>query len=269
MKYPKLANINPKSLIDSSLQSIINPRLTPGQSKHRRIFIHLLCLLPLVIFLLRWAAGSYQGTFGVNSAIGFTGEWGVRFILIGLAITPLRVLLHFQSVMQYRRLIGIYAFFYNLLHFAVYFVAREGGSFTNVWSDIVKRPFPTTFGLIALILLFPLAITSFNSVIRWMGGKNWIRLHRCVYAIGVAGMVHYLLVSKVEPASAYINSLILVILLGIRVYWVLKKTYPESRLVNINGEYFLSLIEFPQDFPNAQVEESDAKTATTAKPSEK
>jgi sulfoxide reductase heme-binding subunit YedZ len=119
-----------------------------------------------------------------------TGSWTIRFIVLTLAVTPLRKLLGVPDLIRFRRMIGLFAFFYGTLHFLTYIWLDKFFDVGEMLRDVVKRPFITA-GFTAFVLMIPLAITSTSGWIRRMGGKRWQLLHRLVYLSGIAGVVHY------------------------------------------------------------------------------
>jgi methionine sulfoxide reductase heme-binding subunit len=164
--------------------------------------------------------------------------WALRFICITLLLTPLRRLTKLNLVSPFRRMMGLYAFFYGSLHFVTYVVLDRyaglvdypGGYFSaatmrklaaSVADDVVKRPY-ITMGFIAFVLMVPLAITSTTGWIRRMGGKKWAALHRLVYVTAIAAVVHYWWLVKADITRPEIYGAIVVILLGARLYVRLK-----------------------------------------------
>ncbi len=143
------------------------------------------------------------------------GLWALRFIIAGLAITPLRRL-GGPSLIRYRRAIGLIAFFYAALHFAVYVILDQGLNIAAIWADIIKRPY-ITIGMAALLILVPLAATSNNVMVRRMGAPAWQKLHRWVYAAAALGALHFLLVVKSWPPQPLIYGAIIASLLLFRL----------------------------------------------------
>jgi|SRR5208283_528253 len=119
-----------------------------------------------------------------------TGNWTLRLIVITLTITPLRKLLGIPDLIRFRRMIGLFAFFYGCLHLLTYLWFDKLFDFHEIWKDVAKRPFITA-GFTAFVLMLPLALTSTKGWIRRLGGKRWQRLHRLIYATAVAGVIHY------------------------------------------------------------------------------
>ena len=129
------------------------------------------------------------------------GLWALKFLVLGLAITPLRRLTGI-NLLRYRRAVGLLAFIYASLHLTTYLVLDQHLDFAAIWADIVKRPY-ITIGMAAFLVLIPLAVTSNNAMVRRLGGPAWQKLHRWVYLAAAAGVVHYILVAKVwEKQSA-------------------------------------------------------------------
>lgn len=142
------------------------------------------------------------------------GLWALRFLVIGLAITPLRRLGGFNFV-RYRRAIGLLAFYYACLHLTVYLVLDQGLDAAAIWADIVKRPY-ITVGMLAFTLLVPLAATSTNGMIRRLGAR-WQQLHRLVYLAAIAAAVHFIMLVKVWPLEPLIYAALVVALLLLRI----------------------------------------------------
>jgi sulfoxide reductase heme-binding subunit YedZ len=163
-----------------------------------------------------------------------TGLWTLRFVCITLAITPLRKLTGWNVLIKFRRMTGLFAFFYGTLHFLTYTIADKfaGLDFPDgivAWStvtnlaasvaeDIYKRPY-ITVGFTGFVLMVPLAVTSTAGWIRRLGGKQWNRLHKLIYATAVAGVVHYYWLVKADVRSPLLYAAIVTVLLGVRVYW--------------------------------------------------
>jgi sulfoxide reductase heme-binding subunit YedZ len=149
-----------------------------------------------------------------------TGIWALRWLLVCLAITPLRRLTGWQRVIQYRRMLGLFAFFYATLHLLTYVVLDQGLAFEFILPDIVKRPY-ITMGMIAFTLMVPLAVTSTKGWIRRLGRK-WQLLHRLVYISGIAACLHFLWKVKVAIGEPVYYAAILGALLAFRLLWRLR-----------------------------------------------
>ncbi len=177
----------------------------------------LLCLTP--VFSLTWKA--FHGGLGANPVeyiTHATGNWTLRFVLITLSITPLRKLFKKPQLTRFRRLLGLFAFFYGCLHFLTWFVLDKSFDFGEMWKDVLKRPF-ITVGFLGFVAMIPLAITSTAGWIRRLGGKNWQRLHRLIYLTGVAGVVHYYWLVKSDVRLPVMYGAILAVLLAPRAFW--------------------------------------------------
>lgn len=142
------------------------------------------------------------------------GLWALRLLMITLAITPLRQLLHQPVLVRFRRMLGLYAFFYATMHFAAFLVLDLRGYWTQIFEEIAKRPF-ITVGFAAWLLLVPLAVTSTTAAIRRLG-RNWARLHRLVYAVGVLAVLHFWWLVKSDIREPALYAGILAVLLGWR-----------------------------------------------------
>ncbi len=154
-----------------------------------KVLLFLVCLSPL--FWAGWRAWNQDLTANpIEYITHFTGDWTIRFIVFTLAVSPLRKLLHQPQWIRYRRMIGLFAFFYSFLHFMTWLWLDKFFDTQEILKDVVKRPFITA-GFVAFILMAPLAITSTSGWIRRLGGKNWNRLHKLIYVSAVAGVVHY------------------------------------------------------------------------------
>lgn len=145
------------------------------------------------------------------------GDWGLRFLLIGLTITPAARLLRQPRLIRFRRTIGLWAFAYICLHLSSYVVLDHFFDWPTIGKDIVKRPY-ITIGMTAFVLLIPLAVTSLDSLHRRLGPKRWKALHRTVYVVAVLGVIHFLLLVKADRTQPTIYGAILAVLLGYRVW---------------------------------------------------
>jgi methionine sulfoxide reductase heme-binding subunit len=158
-------------------------------SKWTKVVVFAACLVPLGILLWR----GYHNDLTLNPIEYVehrTGDWILRFLCITLAITPARKILHLPELIRYRRMIGLFAFFYAVLHFATWLGVDRYFEWNLILDDIGKRPF-ITVGFAGFVLLIPLAITSTAGWIRRLGGKRWQMLHRAVYLAAIAGVIHY------------------------------------------------------------------------------
>jgi sulfoxide reductase heme-binding subunit YedZ len=167
--------------------------------------------------------GILTSTLGVNPAETIqlsTGRWAFKFLLLALAITPARRFTGWNVLIQYRRMLGLFAFFYASLHLTAYIVLDQYFAFDAMMTDVIKRPF-ITMGFAAWLLMLPLAITSTRGWIRRLG-RRWSRLHRLVYVSGVCAAIHFAWKQKVFTGDAVRYAAILTILLAIRLVWVLR-----------------------------------------------
>lgn len=184
-----------------------------------KTFIWVACLTPL----LRLGWRGLTGGLGANP-IEFitlsTGTWTLVFLLATLAITPLRRLSGQSWLIRFRRLVGLFAFFYGVLHFITYVWLDKFFDVQDMIKDVAKRPFITA-GFLAFLLLVPLAATSTAGAIRWMGGRRWQLLHRLIYVSGVSAVVHFWWKVKADVRKPAIYAAVLGILLGLRlVFWI-------------------------------------------------
>ena len=182
---------------------------------------HALALAPAALLVFN-ALNDRLGADPVAALTHQTGEWALRLLLLGLAMTPLRMVLKQAWPIRFRRLIGLYAFFYASLHFAVYlFLDLGSGYWPQIGADILKRPFITA-GFTAWLLLVPLALTSTQWMMRRLK-KNWLRLHRLVYAIAILAVLHFWWLVKSDIREPLLYAVILAVLLGIRLSAYLKR----------------------------------------------
>jgi sulfoxide reductase heme-binding subunit YedZ len=179
--------------------------------------LFLLCLLPLVKLLLETFGlfGLSLGANPVEELIHRCGIWGLNFLLITLAVTPLRKITGRVWLLRLRRMLGLFAFFYILLHFLVYAGLDQRFNLQAIIEDVIERPY-ITLGMTALLLLLPLAITSTSSMMRRLG-RRWQKLHRLVYVIAILGVWHFWWQVKLDITEPLIYCGILMLLLGYRV----------------------------------------------------
>ena len=179
--------------------------------------LFVLCLVPLG--MLVWAG--IHGGLGANP-IEFithaTGDWTLRFVLITLAITPLRRLLGLPELIRFRRMLGLFAFFYGCLHFTTYIWLDKFFDLSEMLRDIDKRRF-ITVGFTAFVLMIPLALTSTAGWIRRLGGRRWRALHSLIYATAALGVVHYYWLVKSDVRRPVRYGLVLLLLFALRLAW--------------------------------------------------
>ena len=189
-------------------------------SKWTKVVVFAICLLPVAS--LAWKA--LQGGLTANP-IEFithsTGDWTVRFLIITLAITPLRKITRAPAFIRFRRMLGLFAFFYVCLHFTTYIWLDKFFNLSEIWKDIHKRRF-ITVGFAAFVLMIPLAVTSTAGAIRWLGGKRWLALHRLIYVSAVLGVIHYYWLVKSDVRKPLEYAWMVGLLLAFRVgAWIL------------------------------------------------
>ncbi len=151
--------------------------------------VFLLALLPLGY----WLTALFQDALGANPAEALlrgTGLWTLRMLCVLLLVSPLREITGWAGLARLRRMLGLFVFFYALVHFSAYVWLDQSGQWDDILRDIPKRPF-ILVGLLALVLLTPLALTSFNAAIRWLGAARWRKLHRAVYGIALLAILHF------------------------------------------------------------------------------
>lgn len=178
--------------------------------------VFLVCLVPFGVLIARGVSGAL-GPNPVEAITHFTGDWTLRLLLVTLAVTPLRRLTGQAWLVRFRRMLGLFAFFYAVLHFAAYIWLDRYFDLGTIAEDVLKRPF-ITVGFAAFVLMVPLAMTSTQGWIRRLG-RRWKALHRAVYAIGVLGVLHYFWLVKADLLEPAIYAGILVGLLASRVPW--------------------------------------------------
>ena len=152
----------------------------------------------------------------------FLGDWAIRFLLLALAVSPLRGITGWTPVMRFRRMIGLFAFFYMCLHLSSYIGLDQFFDWTEIWNDIVKRNH-ITVGMATFIMLAPLAATSTNKMVKRLGGRNWARLHKLIYVAGITACFHFYMMRKGIQLEPIIYGAIVAALLGYRVAAWLKR----------------------------------------------
>jgi methionine sulfoxide reductase heme-binding subunit len=183
-----------------------------------------------------------------------TGVWTLRFVCITLAITPLRRLTSWNAVIRFRRMFGLFAFFYGTLHFLTYVIADRfaGLDFPDgmvAWStvrnlirsvadDIYKRPF-ITIGFTAWMTMLPLALTSTAGMIRRLGGRRWNLLHRLVYGTAIAGVIHYWWLVKADISRPRAYAVVVALLLGFRIVWARRTAAIQTSVRNPKGSRYM------------------------------
>jgi sulfoxide reductase heme-binding subunit YedZ len=185
------------------------------------------CLTPLAALAWRLWTDPLV-TNPIDVATDTLGDWTLRILLLSLTMTPLRILFGLSWPVTLRRLLGLFAFAYALLHFAVWLVVDHFFDWPTMVADVVKRPY-VTVGFTALLLLVPLAATSTTGMIRRLGAANWRRLHRLVYLVAILGVLHYLWLAKVGVLGPYYYGAWLAVLLGVRLVDTVRRARARAR----------------------------------------
>ncbi len=181
-----------------------------------KVAVWALCLSPLARLAYRAATDDLTAN-PISFITNVLGDHTLRLLLASLAMTPLRIVFGWSWPITLRRLLGLFAFFFATLHFSVWLVLDHFFNWHEMGADILKRPY-ITVGMTALTLMIPLAATSTAASIRWLGGRNWQRLHSLVYVIGICGVLHYRWLAKKAVPDPYYYIAILALLLGVRVW---------------------------------------------------
>jgi len=190
-------------------------------SKWSKPVVFLLCLLPLAA--LGWRALHGELTANpIEFITHATGDWTLRFLIITLCVTPFRRILHLPELIRFRRMLGLFAFFYACLHFTTYIWLDKFFDLPEMWKDIAKRKY-ITVGFTAFLLLIPLAVTSTAGWIRRLGGKRWQLLHRLIYFSATLGVIHYYWLVKSAVIRPLTYGAIVAVLLVWRLFASLSK----------------------------------------------
>jgi len=195
--------------------------------RFNKIVIFINSLVPLA--LLSWDA--LFGKIGANPIEFFlrtTGVLTLVFLLVTLSITPLRKYYGWNQLVKFRRMLGLYAFFYGFLHLVAYSIFDKSLSVSAIVGDVWERPF-IAVGMLSFFLLIPLAISSTNGMIKRLGGKNWQKLHRLTYVAAIGGVIHFYMIVKSDLTYPLLFGLILASLLGYRIYAAYEK--PKKNLI--------------------------------------
>jgi sulfoxide reductase heme-binding subunit YedZ len=189
--------------------------------------VFLACLVPaaLLVYNALW------GSLGVNpleTLTNETGIWTLRLLVATIAITPIRWVTKWNPIINFRRMIGLFAFFYGTVHFFIYFLFDRSLMLDGLWEDVVLRPY-ITVGFTAFVLMIPLALTSTTGWIRRLGGKRWNLLHKLVYVSAALGVLHYWWKVKLDVTNPMIYAVIVGVLLAWRVVRVIAKRNESRR----------------------------------------
>jgi sulfoxide reductase heme-binding subunit YedZ len=196
--------------------------MTPRRLAVLKVLVFGACLAPLALLVMK-AAGIASLSFGANpveDVLDTCGKTGLNLLMLTLCVTPIRRATGFNRLVAFRRMLGLFAFFYVLLHFTTYALLDLGLAWETLLLDIAMRPY-ITVGFTALVLLVPLAVTSTNGFQRRLG-RNWVKLHRLVYPIAALGLIHYWwqIKSKADIADPLLYAFLLAVLLGVRfAHW--------------------------------------------------
>ncbi len=193
----------------------------PDRVAASKPFVFTAALLPLALLVLATRNGSL-GPDPVATLEHETGLWALRFLLATLAITPLRQLSGWPWLLRYRRMLGLFAFFYASLHLVIYLVVDLGGFWAQIFGEIAKKPF-ITVGFLAWLLMIPLAVTSTKAMMRRLG-RRWARLHRLVYAIGVFAVLHFLWQVKWGETIAALEPVVYAVIFAVLMLFRLRRT---------------------------------------------
>jgi len=198
-----------------------------SRSSWLKTVVFLACLAPALWLAWKW----YQDDLGINrieNVARYTGRWTLHLLLASLAITPLRRIPGLRSLIRVRRMVGLFTFFYGVGHGLHYFAVDAQWDLLVITEDLTYRRFFIA-GAIALLLMAPLAATSFNRSIRWMGGKRWQLLHRLVYLSAISAIIHYVWQAKGINLTPLYYAGVLAVLLAARVVFFAQKRLRRSR----------------------------------------
>lgn len=191
-----------------------------------RLLVFGLCLTPC-IYLLFSALTNQLGANPIEKITHFTGDWSLNFLLISLSVTPLRRLTGWTVLIRFRRMLGLYAFFYVCMHFLCYMILDHFFDWVTIIEDVLERPY-ITVGFTAFLLLIPLAVTSTKKMMIRLG-KNWKKLHRIVYLISPLAILHYLWLVKSDIRAPLIYAIIFVLLILLRLP-IIKMSRPTQKI---------------------------------------
>jgi methionine sulfoxide reductase heme-binding subunit len=185
------------------------------RSRWTKVATFLLCLVPLGDLVWRALNGELTAN-PIEFLTHATGDWTLRFLVLTLSVTPLRKILRLPDLVRFRRMLGLFAFFYGCLHFTMWFGVDKFFAWHEMFADILKRRF-ITVGMLGFALMIPLAVTSTRAWIRRLGGKRWQMLHRAIYASAIAGVIHYYWLVKSDVHKPLVYAYLLGVLFAWRV----------------------------------------------------
>jgi sulfoxide reductase heme-binding subunit YedZ len=204
-----------------------------------KVLVFVLCLVPVGLLAWKFFGAHPTDTSSWGEGLGAnplevithsTGDWTMRFLLITLAISPLRKITHQNWTIRFRRMLGLFAFFYGTLHFVTYIWFDKSFVLKDMLADVAQRRF-ITVGFLGFVLMIPLALTSTAWSIRKLGGKRWQTVHRLIYVSAIAGVLHYIWLVKSDLSKPLQYGAILAVLLGYRaVVWIRPKPSPVRKM---------------------------------------
>ena len=177
--------------------------------------VFMLCLLPAILLAYNFFAGRLSFN-PIDDVTDISGRWTLRMLLITLAVTPLRRITGFNDLIRFRRMTGLFTFFYAMIHISIFVVFDFFFDFPAMLRDIPQRPFITA-GFIAWVTMVPLAVTSTTGWIRRLGGRRWQAIHRIIYITAIAGATHYFWNDKITEPGPVAYILVVIVLLGFRL----------------------------------------------------
>jgi methionine sulfoxide reductase heme-binding subunit len=196
-----------------------------------KILVAVNALIPLSLL----AYDGWRGQLGANPIEFFlrtTGVLTLSFLIVTLAITPLRKMFGWNSLIKFRRMLGLFAFFYGTLHLLTYSVFDRSLSLSAIVGDVAQRPF-IAIGMAAFLMLIPLAVTSTNGWVKRLGGKKWMRLHKLTYVAAILGVIHFWMIVK---SDIFYPALFGVVLAGLLIYRLMPKAKPQLPLASASGQ---------------------------------
>jgi len=182
------------------------------------------CLTPIALLVYDGFTDNLTAN-PIEKITNTTGIWTLRLIVATLAISPLRWATGWNQLIQYRRAVGLFAFFYGSLHFMTFFLFDHRFDFRAMWEDVLKRPYITA-GFTGFVLMIPLAVTSTTGWIRRMGGRRWNLLHRLIYITALAGVLHYFWKVKLDATNPVYYGVVVIALLAVRVWHASRRVRP-------------------------------------------
>jgi len=185
-------------------------------NRNAQAAVWLVGLLPALTLVARFVCGDGLGAEPIETVTHVTGEWGLRLLLLTLAVTPVRRMLGWRGVAPFRRTLGLLAFGYASLHLATWIALEHFFAWSAIVEDVVERPY-VTVGFSAFLCMVPLAATSTRAAVRRLGPR-WARLHRLVYVAAIGGVVHYAWLVKADLRGPALHATVLAMLLGWRVW---------------------------------------------------